>query len=102
MGLNLYICLLIHNELTLHAAMMNPAIYRALELVGSGSFRNKFDYRLLTLLKLPTVTALRRRELETSEGRRVVALGNNRDFDAVFPVKRSNFELGLHSQLDMD
>jgi len=82
--------------------MVNAANYRTAELVGPGSLREKFDRSLPTLLELPTIIALRRRELETRVGRRVRTIGKNCRFEAVISVNCGDFQLYLRSGFDMD
>ena len=92
----------IYNKLTLHAAVMNATVHRTCELVGPRSFRNEFNLCLFTLLELPTVVLLWRVKLETWVDRRISAIGNDRDFEAVIPINRRDSELDSHSRFDMD
>src|SRR6516165_778504 len=88
----------IHNELALHAPVVNAAGHRTPELVSPVGFRDEFDLSFFTLLELPTVVSLWRVKLETWD-RRLSTLGNDRDFEAVIPVNRGDFELDSHSRL---
>src|SRR5215472_164350 len=96
------ICSWIHNELALHAPMVNAAGDRTAELVSPRSFRKKFDHGFLTFFELPTVVSLWRLKLETWMDRRISTLGNDRDFEAVISVNRGDFELDSLSRFDMN
>src|SRR5262249_56258604 len=68
------ICSWIHNELALHASVVNAAGHRTTELVRPGSFRDEFDLSFFTLLELPTVVSLWRGALLTLVGWRLCTL----------------------------
>lgn len=81
---------------------MEATDQRAIELICPRNSGNKFNSCLFTLVELPTVTAYRRYEHETRVRGRIMADWITHDCEAVISIKRSDLELDLHSELDVN